>query len=97
MPRCFIGVLMDWLSKCMACVRWNGVYSFWFAISAGVRQGGILSLILFAMYMDPLIIKMRQLRVGCRIDGCFYGCLCYADDILLVPQSMHAMRQMLKI
>jgi len=72
---------MEWLSKCMACVRWDGVYSYWFYISAGVRQGGILSPMLFAIYMDPLIRKLRHLGVGCRIDGCFYGCLCYADDI----------------
>jgi len=55
LPKCFIGVLLQWFSKSMACVRWNGQYSFWFNLSAGVRQGGLLFPVLFAVYMDPLI------------------------------------------
>jgi len=57
LPKCFIGVLLEWFSTSMACVRWNGQYSFWFNLSAGVRQGGLLSPVLFAVYMDPLILK----------------------------------------
>ena len=97
LPKCFIAVLIEWLSKCFACVRWNGVYSNWFLISAGVRQGGILSPTLFSIYMDPLIANLRQLGLGCQIHGCFYGCLIYADDILLVSQSVNAIRRMLAI
>ena len=57
LPKCFIGVLLEWFSTSMACVRWNGQYFFWFNLSAGVRQGGLLSPVLFAVYMDPLILK----------------------------------------
>ena len=28
LPKCFIGVLLEWFSTSMACVRWNGQYSF---------------------------------------------------------------------
>ena len=45
----FIGLLSDWLAKCFVCVKWGSTYSCWFQILAGVRQGGILSPILFAV------------------------------------------------
>jgi len=37
LPRCFIGVLLDWFTRCFVCVRWCGSYSYWFRILSGVR------------------------------------------------------------
>jgi len=62
------------------CVRWVGALSFSYCITAGVRQGGILSPTLFAVYMDVLIVRLRKLGLGCRIFDKYYGCLMYADD-----------------
>jgi len=97
LPKQFIGVLYDWLAKCYACVRWGNTYSSWFQISAGVRQGGILSPVLFAVYMDPLIKQLRRLGLGCALYNEFYGCLLYADDILLMSHTVHGMQMMLRI
>ena len=41
-------------------IRWGGALSFWFCITAGVRQGGCLSPILFAVYVDMLIVKLKM-------------------------------------
>jgi len=70
LPRNFIGrpILLNWLTKCFACVRWGGAFSYWFPISAGVRQGGVLSPVLFAFYTDVLIVEdlgMLALAVTC--------------------------------
>ena len=73
------------------------MYSNWFLISAGVWQGGILSPTLFSIYMNLLIANLWQLGLGCQIHGCFYGCLICANDILLVSQSVNAIRRMLAI
>ena len=56
--------------------------------------GGISSPVLFALYMDPLISQLRHLGLGCTVFGEFYGCLLYADDILLMAHSMYAMQTM---
>ena len=60
-----------------------------------MRQGGILSPILFAVYMDPLITRLRHLGLGCSLHGEFFGSLFYADDILLMSHTIHAMQIML--
>jgi len=53
----------------MCTLEWQ--IFFWFNLSAGVRQGGLLSPVLFAVYMDPLILKLRKLTVGCKIADHF--------------------------
>ena len=53
LPRQFIALLSDWFAKCFISVQWGSAYSSRFKIVAGVRQGEILSPILFAVYMDP--------------------------------------------
>ena len=69
-----LGPLSGWLAKCFVCVRWGSTYSCWFQILAGVRQGGILSPILFAVYIDPLITQLSNSGLGCTLHGDFYGC-----------------------
>ena len=73
------------------------VYSRSFHIRAGVRQGGLLSPTLFAIYMDVLINRLRNCGVGCRLLDIFYGCLLYADDIVLLTHSVNSMRVMLAV
>ena len=74
------------------CVRWYGTFSFRYRITAGVRQGGLLSPVLFAVYMDTLILRLRNCGLGCKIAEQYYGCLVYADDILLLSHTVNAMR-----
>ena len=57
-----------------------------------MRQGGVLSPLLFAVYIDELLIRLERLRTGCY-SGCFFvGALCYADDIVLLAPSPSALR-----
>jgi len=86
-PKCFIDLLLDWFSKCISCVRWNGILSSPFAMYAGVRQGGLLSPALFAMHIDKLIQLLKSSGLGCRYNDTYIGCLCYADDSVTVMQK----------
>jgi len=49
-----------------------------------VRQGGILSPILFNVYVDKnkLITNLWLSGGGCYINSMFIGCVMYADDWL---------------
>ena len=60
-------------------VRWNGICSAGFGVSNGVRQGGVLSPVLFSLYMDGLLYKLKESGVGCYILGlsiCGWFVLC---------------------
>ena len=70
----------------------GGAFSFWFCISGGVRQGGVLSPVLFAIYMDILVNKLWMAGYGCQLLNAFYGGLLFADDIMLLSHYVNAMR-----
>ena len=61
----------------------------------GVKQGGILSPVLFCIYFDVLLLKLKNNNVGCHIGNTFVGAVGYADDICLLAPSCNAVRQML--
>jgi hypothetical protein len=81
----------------MVAVRWNDYLSSFVSLMSGVRQGGILSPVLFSIYMDGLIKKLRDSRCGCVVRDVYVGCLLYADDIMLVSYSVSIMQKMLKM
>ena len=80
-----------------ACVLWNGVTSQTFPISNGVRQGGVLSPILFCVYLDGLISRLTDAKSGWFIGQAFVGVLMHADDIAPIAHTSSAMRTMLNI
>jgi len=43
------------------------------ALDCGVRQGGVLSPVLFAVYVNELIEKLSKSKYGCRIGDMFMG------------------------
>ena len=61
-------------------VRWNSTFSELFSVSNGVKQGGVLSPILFS-YLDKLLVVLRELGIGYHINGLFTGAFIYADYI----------------
>ena len=96
-PKLFLDILFNWYSKCFAFIKWGCFVSKRFHILAGVRQGGVLSPALFAVYIDSIISKLKESGYGACIGGYYVGCLVYADDIMLISHSICAMQQMLDI
>ena len=54
-PTELLTILEMWFNKSVSCVKWNNHFSYFFCISAGVRQGGILSPYLFVVFMDGIV------------------------------------------
>ena len=68
-----------------------------FQILASVRQGGVLSPCLFAVFIDSIVCKLRLAGDGASICRHYLGCMLYADDIMLVCNSITAMQRTLDI
>ena len=77
-------------------VLWNSKHSERFGVSNGVRQGAVSSCILFCVYLDILIKRLRKSGVGCHVAGQFMGIFVYADDIFLMSPSRPGLQAMLK-
>ena len=78
-------------------MKWNSSTSDSFKASNGVKQGGILSPILYCVYTDDLLLELQKSGVGCYIGPYFYGAFAYADDIILLCPSLKGTQEMLDI
>ena len=78
-------------------VSWNKCRSNYFSTSNGVKQGGVLSPILFSIYIDALLTRLKQSGFGCMVGHVYCGAFAYADDISLVAPSAYALKAMCDI
>ena len=83
--------------RASAYVMWTDQHSSMFTVTNGVRQGAVSSAILFAVYIDELLGLLRQAKIGCHINGVFYGAVVFADDILLLSASCSGLQAMVDI
>ena len=63
-----------------------------------VRWGGIISPILFNVYMDDLSIALNSSGIEGYLGAVFFlNHLCFADDLCLIRLSSNGMQQLLNI
>ena len=72
-------------------VKWSNTLSDRVSGMNGVKQGGMLSLFLFAVYTDALLERLQQTGVGCHVRSRFNGVLAYADDVTLLAPCKSAL------
>ena len=96
-PIVFLEVIMSWYDGLQCRVKWDGQFSEWFTISAGVRQGGVLSPDFYSIYVDELISIIQRSNRGCYVNNVFMAALFYADDMALLAPSIKGLSLLLKI
>ncbi len=52
-------------------IQWCNHMSEAFSVSHGVKQGGVLSPVLFTMYVDELLQRLKASGMGCYIGIAF--------------------------
>ena len=62
-----------------------------------MKQGGILSPMLFNIYLNDLSVLLNNSNIGGKIGGILANHLSYADDMCLISLSSHGMIQLLNI
>jgi Reverse transcriptase (RNA-dependent DNA polymerase) len=57
-------------------------------MESGVRQGGVISCLLFNIYINELICRLEQSGYGCHMNGVYMGWILYGDDVMLLSGSI---------
>ena len=96
LPACILRVLLCFYTNNFVRVSWCGLFSEYFLATNGVKQGGVLSPVLFCVYIDDLV-RLSNANVGCFIGSNYAGALAYADDLVLLAPTASALRKMLAI
>ena len=98
LPAPILCFLMSWYRLQEMKIQWgSNCHSVPFNVSNGVRQGSVLSPMLFAVYLDGLLEELCVSGVGCHWRWMFAGVFCYADDLVLLAPCPSALRTMLSI
>ena len=64
-PAIFLRLFIHIYMNQVANVRWNSELSSTFTITNGVRQGAVLSAILYCFYCEGLFTLLKKRRSGC--------------------------------
>ena len=97
LPVIFIRLLIFIYINQFANVRWDGSMSTIFSLSNGVRQGAVLSAILYCFYVNDLFKILRKNGTGCWVNSNYYGIIGYSDDSFLLAPSLDGLQEMLDI
>ena len=91
-PPDIVLLIMYYLRNQEARIIWNNAKGEYFNIDRGVRQGGILSPLLFKLYVDDVLRDITDSGVGCRLGILRINVLAYADDLVLLADTLNHLR-----
>ena len=89
--------IAEFYKDCSSKVIWEQTVGPTFSVLQGVRQGGVLSPMLYTLYIDDLIKQLRNRKLGCALKGLYVGVLAFADDLALLSNDPSELQEMLEI
>jgi len=68
-------------------VKWGNATSTTFTVTNVVKEGGILSPLLFNIYIDDLSLTLSKSNIGCRLGGRHINHIVYVDELCILIMS----------
>ena len=94
-PSIFVNLIHYWYDNQWVNVKFLSCISEDWKIGNGVRQGGVLSGLLFGIYIDALIDRISAMNVGCKLGIVSSNIIAYADDLVLLAPSTKALQMLI--
>ena len=63
------------------CVKLKGVFSDWYSLQCRIHQGGFMSLMKYTIFINSLLVQLKNEGICCKIYTTPSTPLGYADDI----------------
>jgi hypothetical protein len=90
-------MLREWHCGLESVVAVDGVDTRRFGLGQGVKQGGVLSPLLYALFVDGVVGQLKSRGLGVCEEGVWVGVLLYADDMVLVAETEVELREMMRV
>ena len=83
--------------ECFSAVCINRRLSAWFKLLQGVKQGAILSMLLYICFINGLLREILESGLGAEVLNISAGAIGYADDLAIVTIDRTAMQALIDI
>ena len=93
----FLRICQGIYSKTSARVRVGSTLSRSYQVTTGLREGCVLSPILFSIFIMDLAGELKRKGLGVEIKGHWIGACFFADDIVLVAEKSKELQEMLDL
>ena len=84
-------------SNMYSSVVHRGFYSDWFPVLQGTRQGGVMSQVLYLVFINSLLEQLVYSQLGFQIEGLHLCAPSFADDMTLLSLSITSLKTMIDI
>ena len=81
-------------SEIQVCYN-NCMSNSWNIARGIIRQGGVTSALLFNIYIDEILSKMKDLNIGCRMGISKVNVQAYADDLVLLNPTSSGLKKLI--
>ena len=95
MSEKLVNIIRSMYDNTRAVYKIGELETGWVRSKRGVRQGCILSPILFGLYTEELAVRIKRTGLGIRVGNERLSCLLYADDIVIMSESKDELQSML--
>jgi sorting nexin-29 len=94
-PQKLVRLVRMWYETVRAKVRVNDVESEWFETKVGVKQGDTLSPLLFNIFINGIVERVKSRGGGARVGDQKISILLFADNMVLLAESEEELKDLM--